>query len=126
MSAPFCATLALTAFPLAPILHLVFTRFMARVPFPCATLTRFARLACMQLVLAAFASLMVLPRLLLRLARGHMVIAPTALLAVVPARRTPVVLGNMPRLFMFAPSIMVAIVTAIMVGKSTARQQRNR
>lgn len=138
MAAPLRATFPFLAFTLAPIVHVLFARFMPLAPFVLAltALTPIVRTLCAlviaPLVFTLLTRFVPLPHLLfLRLTRRHVVVAPAALLAVVPPPGTPVVIiGDVAHVFarmlMVTPSIVVALVSATVVSKRAAAQQRNR
>jgi hypothetical protein len=134
MTAPLGAAFALTTFAFAPVSHTVLTGFTMLTPFRCAAFPCFmslVRFVCATgllplapFVLAALTRFMALPGLvLLRLSRRHIVIAPAALLPVVPARGTTIVIGDMLNVLavVVAPTIVIAVVSATVVGKGAAR-----
>jgi hypothetical protein len=97
----------------AQFVRVVFTRF-ACAPFLLVMFTRFV-------VFTGFVSF---PSLVLcGMTRRHVAVAPPALLAVVPSRRTPV--GDVLHMLVMAPTVVIAIMSAPVVGKGAAAQQRN-
>jgi len=137
MAAPLSATFAFAAFAFAPVGHAMIAGFMPLTPLCRTTFTCFTSLArfvgpmgllpLAPFVLAMLTGLMPLPSLvLLRLSGRHIVIAPAALLSVVPARRTAIVIGDMLNVLAVAvaPTIMIAVVPATVVGKGAAGKQR--
>jgi hypothetical protein len=137
MASPLGAAFALTTFPFTPIVHAMLARFVLLAPCLLALLACFVALrnmvfaagafALTPLVLALLACFVVLPSLLLRLSGRNVVVAPSALLAVVPTGRTAIVIGDVLGVFVVAPTVVIAVMAAtlVVVGKGAARKQRD-
>jgi hypothetical protein len=131
-TSPLGTAFAFTLFALAPILHPTFTGFMVCTPVLGAmltgcTFTGFASLNVLcvlrafvltPFLLATFLRFVMFPRLLLCLAGRNIVVAPAALLAVIPTCRA--MIGDVLRLFVVAPTVVIAVVIATVVGKGAA------
>ena len=125
LGSPFACRMDLTLVSFTRRPRLAFTRFTC-APILCVLLARLVALTGL-VVLTGF---MTLPSLvLLCLSRRHIVVSPAALLAVVPARWAPVVIvvGDIAhmRTLVVAPTIVIAVVSAPVIGKGAAGQQRN-
>lgn len=129
LARPLRSTLPLAPFALAPVVHFLLLRLVMFAQFVRVVFTRFVCPPFLRVVFTrfvVFTGLVSFPSLVLcGLARRHVAVAPPALLAVVPSRRTPVVVGDVLHILVMAPTVVIAIMSAPVVGKGAAAQQRN-
>lgn len=120
LARPLRSTLTLVTFALAPVIHLRLLRLVTVAQLIRVVFTRLTR---PPLVFAMFTRFVSLPSLVPGLSGRNVMVAPSALLAVVPSRRT--MIGGMLHMFVVAPTVVIAIMSAPVVGKGAAAQQRN-